>query len=736
MIAAGLIAAVFLLEVGLRLAGSAYLTFQDLRNRDSLQNYFGYRILCLGESTTACGGDFSWPRQLERILNRRTSASGCSVINRAVPSTDTSAILAQVSSYIEKYRPKMIITMMGINDSRQARSYAPFHEGRPLALRRLKVVKLFRLFCLHLSKSPLVSAFRKAVWKIRIKSRVPKDASSGEGHAAVGTPETVSQRGKELAVAVRKNPENLPLLMELAVEFRNHGQYRQAIDILQKACDIDSGNYWVWLEFGRCYDGLEQQEKAVRMLEQAIEVDPDHPAAYTGLGTCLRKMKRHDEALRLFETAARLDPSDSWCLLEAGRNEMDRGNEEQAVKYISAAVKNNPVNYQAIRELGSCLILLERLSEAETVLRRTVENLNLVSRSDPAWSRLCLSPAGREILISIFMELERSLELQGKWDEADKIYDGLIRLFSDEEDIYQIVGSLYRENNRYQEAMATFAAGLRAFPGSDQLRLELSWLLRKQGYYDEALLMAEEALEIRESERAYVELGYCLRIQRKHREAVRVFERLLTLDKDNADAYYGLGLYYRDVRDYSQAEVMFSKVIELEPAHEGGYIELASCLRSQGKYGRAKSAYEKLAEYDPERAYAGLAVLSSESNEHEQALDYFREAENRREDFQRTVTAMNYRALQRICREKDIILVCVSYPSTGISSVREALSADDKVIFVDNENVFKDAVRKNGYKTYFMDNFAGAFGHCNDEGNRLLADNIARVLLETLFRKE
>jgi len=52
------------------------------------------------------------------------------------------------------------------------------------------------------------------------------------------------------------------------------------------------------------------------------------------------------------------------------------------------------------------------------------------------------------------------------------------------------------------------------------------------------------------------------------------------------------------------------------------------------------------------------------------------------------------------------------------------------MIFVDNEAVFKNALKDASFKDYFIDLFAGDFGHCTEKGNRLLAQNIASVLIQ------
>jgi hypothetical protein len=54
---------------------------------------------------------------------------------------------------------------------------------------------------------------------------------------------------------------------------------------------------------------------------------------------------------------------------------------------------------------------------------------------------------------------------------------------------------------------------------------------------------------------------------------------------------------------------------------------------------------------------------------------------------------------------------------------------------VDNEKIFRDAVKKDKSSIYFNDMFGGDFGHCTDKGNRLLAENIANAILKEVFNR-
>jgi len=59
----------------------------------------------------------------------------------------------------------------------------------------------------------------------------------------------------------------------------------------------------------------------------------------------------------------------------------------------------------------------------------------------------------------------------------------------------------------------------------------------------------------------------------------------------------------------------------------------------------------------------------------------------------------------------------------------------NNIIFVDNEKIFLDALKETSYRDIFRDRFGGDFGHCTIKGNRLLATNVANVILKECFDK-
>jgi len=143
------------LEITLRIGGYLYLNrlyielFKNLKPCTDNIN-----IVCLGESSTAgLWVDFedSYPRQLERKLRNRYSNKNINVIVPPHVGQNTSQVFNRIRQYIDLYKPKLIVLMVGVNNEW---SLAESHIGKFLNCNtkealRIKALTMFenlRLF--------------------------------------------------------------------------------------------------------------------------------------------------------------------------------------------------------------------------------------------------------------------------------------------------------------------------------------------------------------------------------------------------------------------------------------------------------------------------------------------------------------------------------------------------------------------------------------------------------------
>ena len=237
-------------------------------------------------------------------------------------------------------------------------------------------------------------------------------------------------------------------------------------------------------------------------------------------------------------------------------------------------------------------------------------------------------------------------------------------------------------------------------------------------------------------ERAHIELGKSYVRQGNYLQAEESFKKALKLNPRSDDAYLWRGrMYYESFKNNTQAVTFFQKAIELNPRNADAYIELAGIYVTEGNYIQAKELLSKLIAITPEdeRTQRGLAVLNAEINKHNSGKILSDNITSKSQKSCNLITYQNYLKLKQILDSRGIQLVCVQYPICSIEPLKKIFEGQEGVIFVDNEQVFKDALKKEPYKEYFTDMFAGDFGHCTRKGNRLLAENIANVIMKEHF---
>ena len=347
----GLLLFIILLELGLRLGGFILLSIQEYRNRLSLNQKGIYRILCLGESTTASGGIYSYPSQLQEILNEKNIGISFSVINKGVYGFVSSAIVASLGYNLDKYKPNMVITMMGINDGE---GNIPYIEA--LAKTTTPLFKTFRIY--KLASLLRLHIINKAE-EIRIYKPQQKKETITFKTDDLTQPASYREREEMYKKAIQINPENYWAYIELGRHYRKQGQFLKAEEILKKAIQINPEDYWAYLELGRCYRKQKQYANAEEILKKAIQINPENYWAYVFLGRCYADQGRYSRAEEMFRKAAEANLREDLeyvglALLYAlqGEHRLTQGNFKKAnslgLEYYNLQTR---YSYQRLKEI-------------------------------------------------------------------------------------------------------------------------------------------------------------------------------------------------------------------------------------------------------------------------------------------------------------------------------------------------------------------------------------------------
>lgn len=263
----------------------------------------------------------------------------------------------------------------------------------------------------------------------------------------------------------------------------------------------------------------------------------------------------------------------------------------------------------------------------------------------------------------------------------------------------------------------------------------------KKGKQGESLEKAEDLLKRAigadsENNELYVQLADCYILHKRYKEAEEILKKIMTKAPRDAYAFTILGWCYREQGRFAEAENILKKAIEINPQYKRAYWELAIGYRRQGKYKELERLAETIIKSDLKNDffYGLIATFYKEVEKPREAEEYYKKVDEARLKYYNPATRYNYNKLREIVSQR-IKLVCVQYPMRNIEPLKNLFDSREGVIFVDNEKIFKNALKNAKYDDYFCDNFAGDFGHCTDKGNKLLAKNIANTILKEVFKK-
>ncbi len=547
LIIAGLLSCIILLELGLRLGGGIILSLQESRNRLSIKQKGTYRIMCLGESTTASGSWQRWsvgsyiayPYQLEEILNQRNIGITFSVINKGIIGTNTSFILSELEFNLNEYNPDMVITMMGVNDSGVHMPYdTTSASGLSYFCNSLRTYKLYRLLWLH-----MVNKFRemgmhktdRAREDINTHNRINvtglKEYYLRKGFLAQSPPYTkkglgpgqescisyvetgklykmqhkIPQAEEAFKKSIALCPYNSEAYIELGRLYKTQLNLFQAEDAFNKAIELDLKNSSAYIELGKLYD-IEGEWfiKPEWKLKQELELNPSSAGAYVELSRFYRERGQFTRAEQVLEKSLLLSYTNDGTYCELGKLYRDMHKTSQAEEAFKKAIEISLSNTDAYCELGKLYRDMHKTSQAEEAFKKAVRvgppnpqahfelgclysRNGKFSQAEEAYKKTIeLEPGGADA----YFELSRLYKEQGKLSQAEDILKKAIALRPKN---FMEYAEFYFEQGKIEQAQEVLKVAIGASLGDERFFAALANLYRQSGkpglmreYYDKA----------------------------------------------------------------------------------------------------------------------------------------------------------------------------------------------------------------------------------------------------------
>ncbi len=414
LIGLGILFTLIVLEIFLRLGAGLFLFIQEQRNQKGFSRNNTYIILCLGESTTALGGENAYPYQLEQILNQKNLSRKFKVINRGIPAINSKTILNKINDNLDRYKPDLVVSMIGINDHWHTKKLkVTLWQRVAIFLENFRVYKLFNLSISHLRHKldeMKIVKYYETPYEAQYDALAEKDFKQQMSNHGLGGADLTQKHSEPYEKTISKIHDFEQLRNVLILEkakLDQLGKVEEAQDISKKQYFVslrlyvylvgagfwnrERGNFQLaqefceraivllpnkvpaYLELGRIYKDQQHYEKAIAIFLKIIEMTSQEPNAFLELGRSCEAIGDYEKTAKAYKILLDTEGLQDWIYLEVAQwydKKKLWSFAEQAYKKVLA---NSPGNLLTYDRLGDIYIQQNRLSEAQALLEDAIK---------------------------------------------------------------------------------------------------------------------------------------------------------------------------------------------------------------------------------------------------------------------------------------------------------------------------------------------------------------------------
>lgn len=413
--------------------------------------------------------------------------------------------------------------------------------------------------------------------------------------------------------AVRLDSQSVAAHMMLANIAASRGDHEQAIAAYRKVIELDPENPEAYVYLSSIYAQKNDIAAAERILKDLLARSPDSVVAYYYLAHLQAERKNLQEAKHYYEAALKLQPRFQPALVEYALILELSGDTKAAIAKYREILEYYPERDDIRRRLGQIYIkssdLPNALAEFKALANSDANNLDLrltigliyleQDDYDRALEEFRYILATNPQAYKVHLYVGAVLAKQGQSDKARAEYErvpasaieytdaqiqiALLDVSAGKRDAaytrlrtlivgtaatpeaFDLLASLYREDEQFDEALAVIGAGLRKFPDDERMLYALGVTYDLKGEWQKAVEQMRAILE-RNANHAqalnYIGYTYAEKgIQLDEAEAL--LKRAVALEPSDGYILDSLGWVYYQKGDYARARELLTKAREL-----------------------------------------------------------------------------------------------------------------------------------------------------------------------------
>jgi len=219
-----------------------------------------------------------------------------------------------------------------------------------------------------------------------------------------------------------------------------------------------------------------------------------------------------------------------------------------------------------------------------------------------------------------------ALHREGRMEEAETAYRAILRQSPERPEAMHLLGVLYGEMGRFDEALRLLADAIARRPGDAIYYSNLGETWRRCGRLQEARECLQMALHLNPKHAdSHNNLGLVWQQLGRMEEAADCYQAAIDADPGHINAHGNLGYIRTRQERLSEAVAAYKRALELQPDNAGVYNNLGSVLLRLGRVEQAVACFRRAVELDGGMvmAMANLATALDRLGRTDKALQLF-----------------------------------------------------------------------------------------------------------------
>lgn len=390
------------------------------------------------------------------------------------------------------------------------------------------------------------------------------------------------------------DPGNDEALLGLAMVYSDLGDRPRAAKVLEEVAG-KSPSVRILSHLGSTYEEMEEYEKAAEAYRRALQLSPDNQQLKRALAQALLLADKPDEALPLYQQLVEEDPEDYYSYLRLSQIYRDKRQFDEAARALEQAKKLSPGNLEVLYNEVNLLEAQGRLGEAIEALKHILE---ITKKNNYSQGEL----ANRRVFLERLGLLYRN---NNQYDEAVATFRQLAELDpSLAPRVAAQIADTYRQAKQFQRALEAIEPAYQQYPGEEIVAVMRATILADLGRWDEAVQCAEKALQEKKDRESWLTLAQVYEKARRFdamAQALNEAEKLSHSKPEQVTVWFLRGVMYERSKRYEQADEAFQKVLELDPNNASAMNYLGYMLADRNvQLERALKLLQRAVELDPE----------------------------------------------------------------------------------------------------------------------------------------